>query len=675
MGWSPSAGWLPAAIVVAGLVAPRAAHPQGEPLRGYLHVVWDAEPVGPDREGRRFFLVQGRGRATPLTPDPLTREAADALTRFDRRLVEVAGVAVAGAVRVGPAAVRPAATPLPAAPAVPSSPNDVATILCRFADDTVPRFPVSRTEQVMGGTYPGMQQYFAELSRDPAIMANSRVRGWFTLPRPRGSYVVGNVANLAALADDCTAAADSSFYFPNYMLVNLQFNGPLTTRTTPPFDTLSFGGSFTLELDGAPPRQVGMTWLSSNHSANYVVYAHEMGHGLGWQHSGSPVNEYNSAWDVMSVGYLRPEPPWGYLTIHTIAPHKVRSGWIEPERRWRPAFGRTERGVLARSALPPAAGWLALELPLAGGSWLFGEARLVAGHDRPLPAEAVVLHRYDGWRAYPVDPDGNGNPNDSAAAWQPGETYADLAENLAITVDSLVTDGFALTVRRGFLLQVTVTGQGLVTADTGGLACRTACLSEAFDSSGAAVTLRATPDSGHIFGGWTGACFGSGACRLAMSSSRSVAAIFAAPVTIAGLTRDAGVMGAPYADTLRGSGGVTRWRLTSGALPPGLALDSTTGALSGVPTQAGTFVFTVEASSPYTSAARPFTIVIGTPALVAADVMDMLLGSRAALTDDQLRYLDLIGNRNGRLDIGDVRAWLRVTGATPRVPARAGARR
>jgi hypothetical protein len=42
-------------------------------------------------------------------------------------------------------------------------------------------------------------------------------------------------------------------------------------------------------------------------------------------------------------------------------------------------------------------------------------------------------------------------------------------------------------------------------------------------------------------------------------------------------------------------------------------------------------------------------------------VLDQLLGADT-LGADQLRFLDLLGNRNGRLDVGDVRAWLLDTG-------------
>jgi hypothetical protein len=42
-------------------------------------------------------------------------------------------------------------------------------------------------------------------------------------------------------------------------------------------------------------------------------------------------------------------------------------------------------------------------------------------------------------------------------------------------------------------------------------------------------------------------------------------------------------------------------------------------------------------------------------------VIDQLLGG-SALAADEVRFLDLLGNRNGRIDVGDARAWLHHTG-------------
>ena len=56
-------------------------------------------------------------------------------------------------------------------------------------------------------------------------------------------------------------------------------------------------------------------------------------------------------------------------------------------------------------------------------------------------------------------------------------------------------------------------------------------------------------------------------------------------------------VGSAYRARLRTSGGLApkRWRISSGALPRGIRLDSTTGTLSGTARRSGTFRFTVEA--------------------------------------------------------------------------------
>ena len=51
-------------------------------------------------------------------------------------------------------------------------------------------------------------------------------------------------------------------------------------------------------------------------------------------------------------------------------------------------------------------------------------------------------------------------------------------------------------------------------------------------------------------------------------------------------------------------------------------------------------------------------LVVTKPTLAANAVLDLLLGSTSTLTPDERSFLDLLGNRNGRVDLGDVRAWL-----------------
>jgi len=52
------------------------------------------------------------------------------------------------------------------------------------------------------------------------------------------------------------------------------------------------------------------------------------------------------------------------------------------------------------------------------------------------------------------------------------------------------------------------------------------------------------------------------------------------------------------------------YSVTSGALPAGLSLDSVSGAVTGTPTTAGTFAFTLTATNAYGSVSRGFSVVI-----------------------------------------------------------------
>ena len=69
----------------------------------------------------------------------------------------------------------------------------------------------------------------------------------------------------------------------------------------------------------------------------------------------------------------------------------------------------------------------------------------------------------------------------------------------------------------------------------------------------------------------------------------------AGPLSIASTTLPPGFTGAPYSQTLSASGGTQpySWSVSAGSLPPGLILEAPTGLLTGTPTAAGNFQFTV----------------------------------------------------------------------------------
>jgi hypothetical protein len=140
--------------------------------------------------------------------------------------------------------------------------------------------------------------------------------------------------------------------------------------------------------------------------------------------------------------------------------------------------------------------------------------------------------------------------------------------------------------------------------------------------------------------------------------------------------RPAATMGSAYFDQLTAVGlpASGNWTVATGRLPSGLAI-SFNGAITGVPAEAGSFTFTVTVVSGTSFGARTFTLEVAKPQLAQAAVMDQLLGGAVTLTPDQLRFLDLLGNKNGRLDVGDARAWLQDANVIPAFQASPGAQR
>ncbi|HMD70734.1 MAG TPA: putative Ig domain-containing protein [Bryobacteraceae bacterium] len=79
-----------------------------------------------------------------------------------------------------------------------------------------------------------------------------------------------------------------------------------------------------------------------------------------------------------------------------------------------------------------------------------------------------------------------------------------------------------------------------------------------------------------------------------------------------------GVTGVAYSQQLQASGGVTPyvWSVAAGTVPAGISLNTATGVLSGTPTTAGTYTFTIGVADPNGGKdSSPFTIKVGAPAL------------------------------------------------------------
>ena len=115
-------------------------------------------------------------------------------------------------------------------------------------------------------------------------------------------------------------------------------------------------------------------------------------------------------------------------------------------------------------------------------------------------------------------------------------------------------------------------------------------------------------------------------------------------------------------------------------MPPGLYL-FTNGRLAGTPEAVGTFDVTLSVRSGSQLVGVPVRLTVEAPAIALDAVVSQLLDLDTGLTESEVRYFDLLGNRNTRLDLGDFLAWVKKTGVKPsaevmaRVTARAAARR
>jgi Bacterial Ig domain/RTX calcium-binding nonapeptide repeat (4 copies)/Divergent InlB B-repeat domain len=92
-----------------------------------------------------------------------------------------------------------------------------------------------------------------------------------------------------------------------------------------------------------------------------------------------------------------------------------------------------------------------------------------------------------------------------------------------------------------FTLSASKTGNGRLTSTPPGIDCGTTCSADFVN--GSSVTLVAQPDPGWSFGGWNGACTGTGACTITMDAAKAVGADFLPPPPTPGETANLSLNG------------------------------------------------------------------------------------------------------------------------------------
>ena len=156
----------------------------------------------------------------------------------------------------------------------------------------------------------------------------------------------------------------------------------------------------------------------------------------------------------------------------------------------------------------------------------------------------------------------------------------------------------------------------------------------------------------------------NGVVRVVLNTSPQALAVTTAPQLAAGL------WGYSYNTVLSAACGAGnyRWSVTSGTLPPGLAL-SQGGVLSGWPIDTGAYTFQVGVTDGTQTTGRSMTLHVAEPSLTLQQVLNLEFQGQVAANDDQTRYLDLQGNHNNTFDIGDFLRWLGRTGQVAPITA------
>jgi hypothetical protein len=241
-------------------------------------------------------------------------------------------------------------------------------------------------------------------------------------------------------------------------------------------------------------------------------------------------------------------------------------------------------------------------------------------------------------------------------------SWSDGGARMHTVTAASIPDSLVATLDAQYQLKVAQAGTGAIAASP------SADLAGGeFFSAGSVVTLTAVAGPDSVFDGWSGDTLSSrDTLVLTMRRPFTLSATFAPLLKAVAETPPTAIMGAAYTHQLpvQGGTGVYQWTLTGGDLPAGLYV-YTDGRVAGTPEETGAFDVTVRVTSGSQTVAIPLHLVVEPPVVALDAAVHQLLRLDTTLTPDQVRYFDLLGNRNSKLDLGDFLAWLKVTGIKP----------
>ena len=460
-GWAAFALWLGSA----------AAH--GEVLQGALELTWgDASPQARAALAPRFEvrLALDNGVRVKLDPDQARRGAGDLYALANRRVAVQFSRAKASGRRVVEAIVPADEVDATREHAVAGKAHALAkavsgqtrwiTIACKFNDVAEEQKSVDFFRGQYGEQEGRLGHYWREVSYNKIHLTGSDARGWYTLPRSRSQYVTQvdgeDDADLDALFDDCTAAANADVDFSQVVGINLMFNADL--------DGYAWGGGRYATLDGVA-RVWSSTWNPPWSFNNFAPLAHEMGHGYGLPHSNNSDGDddpYDNPWDVMSDAWSNAviDATYGSRPKHVNIVQRDRLGWVDAARRRTIAVASGRTRVAIDYASLPGAGNVqmlvllngALADPYAGTVYTVEARRPVGAYEANLAGDAIIIHRLSGnYYGYEAESQDADSPpadvaNNEGSMFKVGESWRSPDGLFTLQVESKTASGFVVVV-------------------------------------------------------------------------------------------------------------------------------------------------------------------------------------------------------------------------------------
>ena len=323
------------------------------------------------------------------------------------------------------------------------------TIGCKFHGDS--HEPSSMTTQnyqyKMSADFPGVNNFYKTISYGRTDLQLNDMAKWFELPKTKDQYSNENSSKGISMAydimDDCMALADKSVDFS-------QYDGIITIPNrnyTYDFGAVAtVGTGYTSGYDGK--HAFKKVWLQPDWLYHYMI-SHELGHNLGWYHSGSPAQSYDSKWDVMSGGRWSNgsvRPPVG-----AILPNLYYSGHIPDNKITTYSLGQSQNIVLnplSKSQDQWAENQMGAIIPISEDKYgnltvyYSVEARWKdEQYDQGIPESGIIIHKYDrslpgGKKSVVINQENPNDANGPGAVLTPGESYTIPENQVKIVVES-----------------------------------------------------------------------------------------------------------------------------------------------------------------------------------------------------------------------------------------------